>query len=746
MAPRSTVFLLVALTAAGAATGGVTGGVTGAPLSAGQEPGREPSANLLRPFLEQHCLRCHAGERPDAGLDLAGVSARALPVNLEGPDAEVWSWVHERLVDGTMPPLEEPRPDPVALTAAIATLAPFALERQEAVLPTGPRRLTRRELRHAVEDLTGVRLGEADLPLEADLHALDVVASGALSGDAWLEAWVDRALAVADEAVALPEPERAPTQRFLDEDLEGPRGGGGRLATNGAAVASVLAPRAGRYRISARAFADQAGEELARVGPVADERVLDEVELTGEGSGAAAWVAADVELEAGPHRVGLAFLNDYYAPEAEDPGERDRNLTVMEVRFEGPLDPRPETAFQRELFARADVLRRGGDALPDLATLLIRRAWRRWPTQAELDRLAEATRTETSLEARLRVVLAAVLASPHFLFVAPLEPAAPRAAERLALALWSSLPDEALLEAEERGRLREQDGLLREVRRMLEDPRAERLAEGFVPQWLQLRRLASHAPDPELFPEFDADLRREMLREPVDLFARVLGEGLSVRELLTATHTKVGARLARHYGLAAEAAESANMSETPRRGLLGMAAPLTAASDPARTSPVLRGKWVLEALLGAPPPPPPPGVATLDETAPHDPSLTIRERLEVHRTTPGCASCHASLDPLGFALERFDAIGRAREGEVDDRGELPGGVVLEGPLGLSDALARDPRFVHHLARTLATWCRSEVLDASAREGLEALVQEVGPDPSLRVLLESILVQALLPRR
>ncbi|MDA0947019.1 MAG: DUF1592 domain-containing protein [Planctomycetota bacterium] len=735
MALRSTAFLLLALAAA----------AVGGPARAGQEPVPEPSPNPLRPFLEQHCLRCHSGERPDAGLDLAGASARALPVDLEGSGAEIWSWVHERLVDGTMPPLEEPRPDPVALTAAIATLAPFALEQQEVVLPSGPRRLTRRELAYAVEDLTGVLLGEADLPLEADLHALDVVASGALSGDAWLEAWVECVLAVADEAIALPEPERAPTQRFLDEDLEGPRGSGGRLATNGAAVASVLAPRAGRYRISARAFADQAGEELARVGPVADERVLDEVELTGEGSGAAAWVTAEVELGAGPHRVGLAFLNDYYAPEAEDPGERDRNLTVMEVRFEGPLDPRPETAFQRELFARADVPRRGDDALPDLATLLIRRAWRRWPTRAELDRLEEATRSETSLEARLRVVLAAVLASPHFLLVTPLQPAAPRPAERLALALWSSLPDEALLEAEERGRLRDRDGLLREVRRMLADPRAERLSEGFVPQWLQLRRLASHAPDPALFPEFDADLRSEMLREPVDLFARVLVEGLSVRELLTATHTRVGARLAQHYGLGGGAAASVDMTATPRRGLLGMAAPLTAASDPARTSPVLRGKWVLEALLGAPPPPPPPGVATLDETAPHDPSLTIRERLEVHRTTPGCASCHASLDPLGFALERFDAIGRAREGEVDDRGELPGGVVLDGPLGLSEALAGDPRFVHHLARTLATWCRSAVLDASAREDLEVLVQDLGPDPSLRALLESILVQALLPR-
>lgn len=740
MVLRLAAVLLVALAAAREAVGGV-------PLTA-QEPAGQPSTNPLRPFLEQHCLRCHAGERPDAGLDLAEPSARALPADPQDPAGEVWSWVHERLVDGTMPPLEEPRPDPVDLTAAIATLEPFALEREGAVLPTGPRRLTRRELRHAVEDLTGVRLGEADLPLEADVHALDVVASGSLSGDAWLEAWVDCVLAVADEAVALPEPERAPTQRFLDEDLEGPRGPGGRLATNGAALASVLAPRAGRYRISARAFADQAGEELARVGPVADERVLDEVELTGEGSGAATWVAVEVELAAGPHRVGLAFLNDYYAPEAEDPGERDRNLTVTEVRFEGPLDPRPETAFQRELFARADVLRRGDAALPDLITLLVRRAWRRWPTQAELDRLEEATRTETSLEARLRVVLAAVLASPHFLFVTPIAPASPRPAERLALALWSSLPDEALLEAEERGRLREREGLLREVRRLLEDPRADRLAEGLVPQWLQLRRLASHAPDPALFPDFDADLRREMLREPVDLFARVLAEGLPASELLTATRTRVGARLARHYGLAADAAGSADMADmatTPRRGLLGMAAPLTAASDPARTSPVLRGKWVLEALLGAPPPPPPPGVATLDETAPHDPSLTIRERLEVHRTTPGCAGCHASLDPLGFALERFDAIGRVREGEVDDRGELPGGVVLEGPLGLSEALARDPRFLQHLARTLATWCRSSVLDPSAREELESLVQDLGPDPSLRALLESILVQALLPR-
>ncbi len=271
-----------------------------------------------------------------------------------------------------------------------------------------------------------------------------------------------------------------------------------------------------------------------------------------------------------------------------------------------------------------------------------------------------------------------MLSSPPFIFRLESEPAELEAgavyalsdldlASRLSFFLWSSIPDDALLTAAERGELRDPATLERQVRRMLADPRAEAMVENFAGQWLYLRNLTGTRPDPPTFPDFDDNLRQSLRRETELFFTSIMQEDRSVIDLLTADYTFVNERLARHYGIPGiygDRFRRVPVTDDRRRGLLGHGSVLTVTSYATRTSPVLRGKWVLENLLGAPPPPPPPNVPDLDETATTE-GLSIRERMVKHRANPACASCHARMDPYGFGLENFDAIGRWRTREAD---------------------------------------------------------------------------------
>lgn len=698
----------------------------------------------LDDLLTEHCLDCHQGDRPKGGFGLEELLGESRD---EG--REEWAWIKERLLDGTMPPSDRPRPTDQALEEALHLLE-FA-QAPEEVVPSQRgriRRLTRRELLQSVEDLTGVALPQDSLPVEANVHTFDVVQAGFTMDAEWIDLWLDLVLDLSAEAIALPEPEPAPPQRATAEQLSGPGGSNGRLYTVGVVSAPFQLPRAGRYRFIASAWAQQGGDELARVELRHDSQVLLATELQGDGRGALQRLVVEADLPAGAVDLGLAFLNDHYRPATPEQEGEDRNVYVEELQLEGPLDVRPPTSFQVTLLRD---LRGGGSEeaiIEAVVRRLTRRAWRRSARAPEVLRIVEIAMTEEGLQRRMRLALAAVLASPHFLYCAPTvteDPALARRSlvERMSLGLWGALPDRELLLAAERGSLDDPEGRLAQLDRMLGDPRSQRFVEGFTPQWLQLGRLSTHRPDPVSFPDYDPELRDSMLAEPLALFRSVLEQDLGVSALVGATWTQVDARLAAHYGLRPEEVASDGRvvwDASPRRGLLGHAALLTASSAPDRTSPVLRGKWVLEALLGSPPPPPPPGVATLDETAPFEPGLSTRARLERHREDPGCAGCHDGLDPLGFALETFDPVGRMREGEVDSSGELPDGTQLSGPLDLARLLAKDPRFRRHLGRALATYLLAELMTPEEEAWLDHAVEGLGPDPTLRDLLGTI-VQA-----
>jgi hypothetical protein len=374
------------------------------------------------------------------------------------------------------------------------------------------------------------------------------------------------------------------------------------------------------------------------------------------------------------------------------------------------------------------------------------RAFRRPATHDELTRLLEialsAEKDGEEPEAALRLALRAVLASPQFLFrLEQVRDGGPGPvgdfdlASRLSYFLWSSMPDDELLGAAARGELRRPGPLRRQLGRMLADPRAQALSVQFAGQWLETRRLGEMAPDPALHPDFDESLRAAMIGETQRFCRSIQDEDRSILDFVDADYTFVNERLARHYGIEGVVGvefRRVSLAGTPRSGVLTQASVLTATSNPTRTSPVKRGQWILENILGSPPAPPPSGVEALKEGGAAASSGTLRDRMERHRADPACASCHRRMDPLGFALENFDAVGAWRDVEdgraIDATGILPGGRVFFGAEGLRAVLrTRRDAFARCLAEKMLTYALGRGLDRSDRRDVDHIVARLKAD-------------------
>jgi hypothetical protein len=454
----------------------------------------------------------------------------------------------------------------------------------------------------------------------------------------------------------------------------------------------------------------------------------------------------NVKLQKGTIELSAHFLNDFYDPDAPDPRRRDRNLYVTALEVQGPLDvgPAQYPESHRKLLATlpGNGVSVAQAAMANLAPL-IQRAFRRKVSEQEVRpfaALVEQTVQEGErFEAGMQIALQAVLVSPHFLFRVerdekPDDPSRIHEigqyelASRLSYFLWSSMPDDELFMLANQGKLHQESVLRAQVKRMLQDPRAESLTQNFALQWLNLRMLDTTTPDPKLFSSFDDKLKADMRRETELFFSTIVKEDRSIVDFLRGDFTFVNERLAKHYGLTTKAPivgeefRRVSLSGTPRRGVLTHGSVLTLTSNPERTSPVKRGKWILENLLGAPPPDPPPDVPQLDATQKAQPNLTLRQQLEVHRQNAVCASCHKTMDALGFGLENFDAVGRWREKDgndpIDASGVLPGGEKFQGPRELAGVLAQrkqefarcftEKMMVYALGRGLAPYDRCAI--------------------------------------
>ncbi|MBL8738838.1 MAG: DUF1592 domain-containing protein, partial [Planctomycetes bacterium] len=676
-------------------------------------------------FLERWCVDCHGGDSVKGKLDLTKPAA--------DPVGAVWrlARLRDRVSSGEMPPPDAERPPrDEALGFVARTTA--QIREDGKLLPVDPgrvtvRRLSRGQWENCVRDLFGVVVPTQGFPADDLGYGFDSIGDALTFSTLHLEHYLAAATAVAESVLDGEDPLHPTVRRFAGEALPivvNPKGVQQNdhllMFARSEAEQVVVLPRSGEYRLRVRAGADQAGDEPAHLRLSLDGRELttfaverremDEFELR-------------VPIEGGSRRLALAFVNDYYDGKHPDPARRDRNLHVEWLEVQGPLDVRavPEAQWlQRAWNSRGDVPTR----LRALTKAVLPRAWRRPVGEDEVARVAKAAQQEhedsgSPLRAA-RFVVQAALVSHHFLFrveaggassteakAAPLHSVA--LASRLSFFLWASTPDEALAKLGRDGKLGDAKVLTKQVERLLDDPRADALATDFAAQWFELRSLVDRTPDPTRFPGFDDELRRSLRRETELLFRAVLRERLDVRRLLDADFTHVDARLAAHYGLPAVAgAEFVRVvlpeSHRQRGGVLGHGSVLAVTSNPTRTSPVKRGKWILENLLGQAPPPPPPGNDSLPDEGQVDSTKSLREQLAQHRDRAACAGCHVRMDALGFALERYDVVGRHRErdagGEIDCTGELPDGTRLAGLADLKRVLAADPAFVRTMAHKL----------------------------------------------
>ena len=757
-------------TAAGMLAVGGFVGTLGAQQASSAAPAEEAPHNAL---VNTYCLSCHNSRTKTAGLALDTISAQGLDVNWEA-----WEKVARKLRARQMPPAGGRRPDEAAYTAAIASLE-TSLDRLAAARPNPGRtetfrRLTRTEYHNAVRDLLALEVDvSALLPNDSSSFGFDNITVGDLS-PTLLERYVSAAEKISRLAVGRPSlgPSGATIRIQPDLTQEGHLAGLP-IGTRGGALVPHTFALDGEYEITIRLARDR-NEHIEGLSESHDLELLLDGELVETFTIEPATVREDqaenyqpsqdnlddhlrvrMPVTAGPHTLAVTFPKrpSVLLETARQPYEAHFNYyrhpriqpAVYEVSIVGPYEAGGpgDTPSRREIFTCRPTQPDEDDACArEILSTLLRRAYRRPVTEPDLEtpfELYQAARDAdggVDFEAGIEMGLAAVLVSPEFLFRVERDPAGVASgtsyrltdlelASRLSFFLWSSLPDDELLEVAERGELSTPAVLNRQVRRMLADPRSENLVTNFAAQWLHLRNLDAITPDMRIFPDFDDNLRQAFRQETELFFDSVMREDRSVLDLLRANYTFLNERLAKHYDIphiyGSRFRRVTFDGDRTRGGLLRHGSILLVTSYATRTSAVLRGKWIMDNVLGVPPPAPPPNVPELKDTGTGERAQSMRERMAAHRANPVCASCHRMMDPIGFALENYDAVGRWRDAEggtpIDASGTLFDGSTFDGVTELQAALLRRPeQFVGRVAEKLLTFATGrgvEYYDAAA---------------------------------
>jgi mono/diheme cytochrome c family protein len=739
-----------------------------------------------RALLNQYCVGCHNSRT---------ASPADGPVNLESaslddllPHAATWERVLRKLSVRAMPPADMPRPKEADYAAFTSWLA-GSLDRAWQGRSTPGRyvvhRLNRAEYSNAIRDLVALDIDVTELlPSDGANFGFDNNAASLNTSPLLLDRYLTAAQRISAQAVGDPDVRPGTAEYSISREFT--QSGyieGLPLGTFGGTLIRHVFPADGEYKLSGRlvrgveeGYAGVEGNDLphtfvitvdgaevysAQIGGLKDHevqvrdmneaRTLVDARMTGR-----------VRVTAGPHEVGFTWKErPFERQDVWEPSRRDSQEVHMigglprlkTVGVEGPYEVTGVSATpsrDRIFVCQPQAVLEEAACATKILTNLARRAYRRSVTAADveapLEFYKESREKGGNFDAGIRSGVARILASPSFLYRIERDPAGLRAgaahavsdvelASRLSFFLWSSIPDEKLLNLATTGRLREPGALEAQVRRMIADERANALVSNFAGQWLQLRNLESKvAPDLLMFPDFDDNTRKAFRLETELFFEHIMRENRSALELLSADYTFVNERLAKHYGIPGvygERFRQVKLTDPNRRGLLGQGSILSLTSVATRTSPVFRGKYILTTFLNTPPPPPPPNVPTLEEsnkgsaTAPK----TVREQLEVHRKNPVCASCHRVIDPPGFALEKFNSVGQWQDAgadgtPIDTAGVLADGAKVDGPAALRDAiLSRPDAFVTTLTDRMLTYALGRGLEPSDMPVVRRIVKK-----------------------
>jgi hypothetical protein len=731
--------------------------VASATLGAGQTQTTVP-APALRPvrssasaapapdpgFLSKYCITCHNPRAKTGGLSL-----EAEGLTHVGSDVEVWEKVVRKLRTGMMPPSGMPRPDATTIDAfATALEARLDLANPPGRHPDTPtfQRLNRTEYANAIRDLLAIEIdARALLPGDDSSGGFDNMAEALTVSPSLVQGYVAAALKISRRAIGdrTGAPSQvtysAPGDWVHDKHVEGLP-----LGTRGGMLVTHTFPLDADYELSIRGRGPGGAGAGSSVDITLDGQQL---KVTTPGN-------FRQRITAGPHTIGLALVDRQRGAGVDDTFSDHRNDAefatagaVQTLTILGPFNPTgigDTPSRTRVLVCRPATPAEEPACARRIVSSLARRAYRRPAATAEIDTLMafyRQGREAGDFEVGLQHALARILVAPAFLLrteepPAGTTPGAPYAisdlamASRLSFFLWSSIPDDELLDLAVAGRLKNRAVLEKQVRRMLADPKAEALIQNFAGQWLFLRDLDTVQTEAA---HFDDNLRQSFKRETEMLFGTIVREDRTLLDLLDADYTFVDERLARHYGIpnvyGSHFRRVTLDANSPRRGVLGHGSMQTVTSVATRTSPVMRGKWVLENLLGAPPPEPPPGVEVNLDPTPGAAPTTLRQRLEQHRANPVCASCHKVMDPIGFALENFDLVGAWREkdgpGPIDASGQLADGTVLKGPVDLRRAVvSRSDAFLTLATEKLLTYAMGRPLVDTDMSSVRAIVRRL----------------------
>ena len=731
-------------------------------------------------LVDQYCVVCH-----NATLNTGGLDLDAFDVNDIAAHPDVWERVLRKLRANAMPPTGMPRPDEFRFAKfeedLASTLDALALTNPNPGRTPTFSRLNRLQYQNAVRDILELDVDVSELlPKDDASYGFDNVNLTNLS-PTLMERYLAAAQKISRLAVGAPltspqsHVELVAADRTQEDHMEGLPFG-----TRGGTLFSYNFPRDGEYVIDVTLARDRNENiegltEAHEVEVTIDGKRIDIFEVAPNRSqryatfyysdqGAGTGLQTNAIVNAGAHEVGVTFIrkNSALIERTRQPYEahfnRDRHPrqqpAVLSVAVAGPYESTgvSETAARNRIF----ICQPGAEISSDecartIVSNLAAKVFRRPVTESDIETplaFFEQVNNESGFEAGIEMALRALLVSPEFLFRIEQDPADfgsgqiyalsdVELASRLSFFLWSSIPDDELMELAKREELRMPEVLEQQVKRMLADPRAESLASNFADQWLYLRNLDAVDPNLRLFPDFDDNLRQSMRKETEMLFGHIIEDDRNVMELLSADYTFLNERLARHYDIPNVYGDQFRMIDldpaSPRIGLLGHGSVLTVTSYATRTSPVQRGKWVLENVLGIPPPPPPDDVPALAENESEVKVETMRDRMAQHRANPVCAACHEVMDPIGLVMEDFDAIGRIRnvnsdQPEIDTRGNLPGSEPLDGVIGLRNMLVKNPdAFVGTMSEKLLTYALGRGLEYYDAPAIRSIVEDAAND-------------------